>query len=87
MTSRERVLQALNHRQPDRPPIDFGAHRSSSIAAIAYARLKEALGITSGDIYVYDMLQQLAIVEPEVLDAVGGDVIELGRGFMLDDDD
>ncbi len=83
MNSRERVLAALNHQQPDRIPIDFGGHRSSGIAAIAYAKLKQALGITSGDIYVHDMIQQLAIVEPEVLDAVGGDVIELGRGFCL----
>jgi uroporphyrinogen decarboxylase len=87
MNSRERVLAALSHRQPDRVAIDFGAHRSSGIAAIAYARLKEALGISSGGIYVYDMVQQLAIVEPDVLDAVGSDAVELGRGFMLDDDD
>lgn len=85
MNSRERVLAAINHQEPDRVPIDFGGHRSSGIAAIAYAKLKKALGITSGDIYVYDMIQQLAIVEPPVLDAIGGDVVELGRGFMLDD--
>ena len=84
MTPRERVQDALNHRQPDRTPIDFGGHRSSGIAAMAYARLKQALGISSGDIYVYDVIQQLAIVEPEVLDAVGADVVELGRGFMRD---
>ena len=70
MTSRERVLTALRHEEPDRVPIDFGGHRSSGISAIAYARLKQALGIDSGDIYVYDMIQQLAIVEPEVLDAL-----------------
>jgi len=87
MTSRERVRCALNHEEPDRVPIDFGGHRSSGIAAIAYAKLKEVLGIASGDIYVYDMVQQLAIVEPEVLDAVGADAVELGRGFLLDDAD
>jgi len=87
MTSRDRILCALNHQQPDRMPIDFGGHRSSGIAAIAYAKVKKALGISSGDIYVYDMVQQLAIVEPEVLDAVGADVVELGRGFMLNDSD
>lgn len=87
MTSRERVRTALGHQQPDRVPIDFGGHRSSGIAAIAYAKLKKALGISSGNIYVYDMLQQLAVVEPEVLDAVGADVVELGRGFMLGDTD
>jgi uroporphyrinogen decarboxylase len=87
MTSRQRILAALGHTEPDCVPIDFGGHRSSGIAAIAYGRLKRALGIDSGDIYVYDMVQQLAIVEPDVLDAVGSDVVELGRGFMLDDAD
>jgi len=87
MTSRERIVAAVNHTQPDRVPIDFGGHRSSGISAIAYGRLKRALGIHAGDIYVYDMVQQLAIVETEVLDAVGADVVELGRGFMLDDAD
>ena len=83
-TSRERVLMAVNHREPDRVPIDLGGHRSSGIMAIAYKKLKDYLGITSGDIYVYDFVQQLAIIEPEVLDRFGVDTIELGRGFALD---
>lgn len=87
MTSRERIRHALNHTASDRVPIDFGGHRSGGIAAIAYAKLKKALGILSGDIYIYDMVQQLAIVETDVLDAVGSDVVELGRGFMLDNTD
>lgn len=84
LTHRERVLMAVNHREPDRVPIDLGGHRSSGIMAIAYHKLKRYLGITSGDIYVYDMIQQLAIIEPEVLDRFGVDTIELGRGFALD---
>ncbi len=87
MNCRERVLAALNHQEPDRAPVDFGGHRSSGIMAIAYAKLKEALGISSGDIYVYDVVQQLAIVEEPVLDALGVDVVELGRGFMTDESD
>ncbi len=87
MTSRERVLSALNHRQPDRVPVDLGGHRSSGIMAMAYARLKEYLGIHSGNIYLYDFVQQLAIVEPPVLDALGIDVVEMGRGFMLSDEE
>ncbi len=85
MNSRERILAAINHIEPDMVPIDFGGHRSSGIFAIAYDKLKKALGITSGDIYVYDMVQQLAIVEPEVLDTFGVDTVEMGRGFMHDD--
>ena len=83
MNHRQRVLTALNHQQPDRPPIDLGGHRSSGIMAIAYNRLKKHLGITTGDIYVYDFIQQLAIIEPAVLDRFGVDTIELGRGFAL----
>ncbi|MBN1582823.1 MAG: methyltransferase [Anaerolineae bacterium] len=83
-TSRERVLKAVSHQEPDRVPIDLGGHRSSGIMAIAYNKLKQHLGIGGGDIYVYDFVQQLAIVEPEVLDRFGVDTVELGRGFALD---
>lgn len=85
MSSRERILTALNHQQPDRVPIDFGGHRSSGIMAIAYHKLKKHLGITSGDIYVYDMIQQLAIVEEPVLRFFDVDTIEMGRGFLQND--
>lgn len=85
MNSRERVLASLNFGQPDKIPVDFGGHRSSGISAIAYARLKESLGIASGDIYVYDMIQQLAIIEKPVLDRFGVDTLELGRAYLLED--
>jgi uroporphyrinogen decarboxylase len=84
VTSRERVLAAVEHRPVDRVPIDFGGHRSSGIMAIAYARLKQHLGIASGDVYVYDVIQQLAIVERPVLDELGVDTVEMGRGFLLE---
>lgn len=87
LTSRERVTLALNHQEPDRVPIDLGGHRSSGIMAIAYKRLKDRLGITTGDIYVYDFVQQLAIIEPAVLDRFGVDTVELGRGFSLAPED
>lgn len=84
MNSRERVQSALTFRNPDKIPIDFGGHRSSGISAMAYARLKKALGVTTGDIYVYDMMQQLAIIEEPVLAALEVDTIELGRAFFLE---
>lgn len=86
MTScRERVLAALNHQQPDRVPVDFGGHRSSGIAALAYPKLREALGLEPRIVRVYDPLQQLAIIDQDVLDRFHVDTIELGRGFALED--
>ena len=41
MTSRERVLTTLNHKEPDKIPIDFGGMGSTGIMAIAYNRLKQ----------------------------------------------
>jgi len=87
MTSRERVLTALNHKEPDRIAVDLGAHRSSGIAAIAYHRLRKHLGLPEKPIRIYDMVQQLAIIDEDVLDLFGVDCIEMGRGFLLEDSD
>ena len=87
MTPRQRVLAALNHQQPDRTPIDFGGHRSSGIAAIAYGKLRAALGLPATTIRVYDPIQQLAIIDEDVLERFRVDVIEMGRGFALEDKD
>ncbi len=58
MTSRERVLMALNHQQPDRVPIDLGGFQTG-IHRKAYEQLIHYLGIDD-DITVLDPVQQLA---------------------------
>jgi uroporphyrinogen decarboxylase len=85
MTPRERVLSALNHRQPDKVPVDFSGHRSSGIHAIAYARLRAYLGLPKRPIRVYDPIQQMAVVDEDVLRRFAIDTIELGRAFAVED--
>jgi uroporphyrinogen decarboxylase len=48
---------------------------------MAYLQLRKALGLPEKTIYVYDPIQQLAIVDDDVLDRFHVDTIELGRGF------
>jgi len=74
MNSRERVLAAIEHRQPDRVPIDFGATRQTGIMASAYHQLKKHLGIRS-DTFVYDVYQMLAEVEEPVRKRMHSDVV------------
>lgn len=81
MTSRERILAALEHKQPDRVPVDMGATPSSGISAIAYGNLKRHLGITTGHTQIYDVVQQLAQPENAVLDRLKIDVVDVGRAF------
>jgi len=85
MTPRERVLAALEHRDTDRVPVDLSGHRSSGIAAIAYPKLRKFLGLPPKPIRVYDIIQQLAVVDEDVLDRFGVDAIEMGRGFAQDE--
>jgi uroporphyrinogen decarboxylase len=81
MNSRERIIAAIEHRQPDQVPVDLGATPSSGISAIAYGNLKKHLGITQGNTLVYDVVQQLAQPEEFILDRFGVDVVDIGRTF------
>lgn len=82
MTSRERIIETLNHRQPDRVAIDLGATNATGVSAVVYNKLKKLLGIHGGQIRVTDIMQQLAEVETEVLDRMGGDVVMLRKLAM-----
>lgn len=79
MTSRERVLTALDHKEPDRVPIDLGGMRSTGIHAIAYKNLKNFLKCRNKTVKIYDVFQQLALVEDNVRKRIHGDVVELKR--------
>ncbi|MFC1552713.1 uroporphyrinogen decarboxylase family protein [Candidatus Latescibacterota bacterium] len=86
MTSRDIVLAAMNHKETRKVPVDLSGHRSSGIAAIAYPKLREHLGLEPKTVRIYDPVQQLAIVHDDILDMFGVDTIELGRGFALGDE-
>jgi uroporphyrinogen decarboxylase len=81
MTSQERVLAAINHRQPDRVPVDMGATPSSGISAIAYSNLLKHIGSSHLPVQIYDVVQQLAQPDMEILDMFGVDVLDIGRTF------
>jgi len=87
MTSKDRVLAALNHEQPDRVPVDLSGHRSSGMAALVYPKVRRFLGFPERPTRVYDMVQQLAIMDEDILERFGIDTIEMGRGFLQSDQD
>lgn len=72
---------SINHRQPDKVPVDLGATPSSGISAIAYNNLKKHLGMPEGQTRIYDVVQQVVIPEQEILDLFQVDVIDIGRAF------
>ena len=74
MNSRERILTALDHREPDRVPFDLGGTVVTGIQAKAYQRLRQYLGLPEREIKIIDVLQQLAQVDLDVMDHLGVDV-------------
>jgi uroporphyrinogen decarboxylase len=72
MTSRERVLCALNHEEPDRVPIFFGASGATTILAPAYERFKAYVGV-SGTPKLISRMLQYARLDEEVMRRFGAD--------------
>ncbi len=73
MNSRARVMQALNHKEPDRIPIDLGATIVSSIAKKTYIELRQHLGLPPVKIKTLDYVQQLPYVDEDLMQRLGVD--------------
>lgn len=80
MTSRERVMNALNFRPVDRLPCDLGAMRTTGISAFAYHELVTALGLPPRRPRIHNSHRMLALPDPDVLDALGCDVLTIDSG-------
>ena len=75
MRSRERVLAALSHREPDRVPIDLGSNLMSGIMAHALDRLRRHLGLERRPVRVHEVFQMLGEVEMDVVERLGADIL------------
>lgn len=67
MNSRERVSAALNHKEPDRIPYDLGATATTGIHINAYKALRDFLGLPKKQPRIFNMLEQIAYVDDDVL--------------------
>jgi hypothetical protein len=92
MNSRQRVEAALNHRQPDRVPLDLGANAVTGMNVSSVYKLRQALGLDKPGtpVKVNEPYQMLGEVAPDLQDALGVDVVGLNGpntmfGFPLKD--
>ena len=73
LTSRERVLCALNHEEPDRVPLFLGTSGVTSVLMPGYERLKTHLGIRCGPPQYFSKQFQYTRIDEEVLRRLGSD--------------
>lgn len=83
MTSRQRMLNALAHR--DGPvPVDFGSTGVTGIHASCVAELRQFYGLPEHPVRICEPFQMLGEIEPDLVEALGSDVIGIsGRGTMF----
>jgi uroporphyrinogen decarboxylase len=74
MTSRARVLSALNHQEPDRIPFDLGGTGLSTIHVTAYCNLRRHLGLPEVQPQVAFVPEQLVRVDEALAQRLEADV-------------
>lgn len=73
MQSKERIREALNHRQPDKIPVDFGATTVSGMHITCVAALRDYYGLEKRPIKVTDPCQMLGMIDDDLGECLGID--------------
>jgi len=74
MTGKERVLAALNHKEPAAVPVDFGATAVTGMHVNCVIALRERYGLEKRPVKVHEPYQMLGLVEDDLQRALGLDV-------------
>jgi uroporphyrinogen decarboxylase len=74
MNSRERLLTALSHQEPDRIPFDLGSSQVTGIHVVAYRALRAFMDLPPAEPHLCDTIQQLALPDDDVIERLGVDV-------------
>jgi len=85
MNSRDRVRLALDHREPDRIPLDLGASAVTGMHVSSVYALRQALGLDAPGtpVKVIEPYQMLGEIAPDLLDTLGVDVVGLASPTTL----
>jgi hypothetical protein len=75
MTSKELLQQSLNHKQPERIVFDMGSNAVTGIHVKALENLRNFYGLERRPVRVIEPYQMLGLVEPDLMDAIGIDVM------------
>ncbi len=89
MTSQQRVLAALKHREPDRVPLDLGSTNVTGVHVSVVAALRAYYGLEDRPVKVIEPGQMLGEIDDELKAVLGVDTVHVARrmtrfGFPLE---
>jgi hypothetical protein len=76
-SSRENFIKTINHKQPDKVVVDFGSTGVTGIHVLIVEKLRQHFGLEKKPVKVVEPYQMLGEIDPELIDAMGIDVIGL----------
>lgn len=77
MTSKERVMKALNHEEADRVPLDIGGINNSCMHEQIEQALKQKLGLEDHGSIVKAIWQGVVVPDDSIVECFGGDTCSL----------
>ncbi len=85
MNSRQRVQLALNHKEPDRVPLDLGGSAVTGMHVSSVYKLRQALELDEPGtpVKIVEPYQLLGEIKPDLMEALGVDIIGLGSQKTL----
>ncbi len=83
MTSKKRLIQTLNHVEPDKIVIDFGSTSNTGIHVLAVERLRKYYGLPEKPVKVTEPFQMLGEIEPDLAEILGTDTIGLSSNYNM----
>ncbi|MFW6257411.1 MAG: uroporphyrinogen decarboxylase family protein [Prolixibacteraceae bacterium] len=75
MNSKERFDLTVNHKQPDKMMVDFGATSTTGIHVLAVENLRKYYGLEQKPVRVVDPYQMLGEVDEELREILGADAV------------
>jgi uroporphyrinogen decarboxylase len=81
MTSRQRVLTALDHRQPDRVPIDLGSFHDATLSINTHHDLAAIFGGGFDGYHLYDWTLGMVYPDPQLLAQLHVDTRNVASGL------
>ena len=74
MTSKERVIASMNHRESDKVPVDFGSTGVTGMHVNIVAALRDYYGLEKRPVKVHEPYQLLGLIEEDLQQAIAIDV-------------
>jgi hypothetical protein len=83
MRSKERIIQSLNHKLPDKIPVDFGGTGQTGIHISCVEDLRNYYGLDKSPVKAIEPYQMLGLIEDDLKECIGVDTLSADIGYTM----